>query len=105
MREWDAKVPRPTRRPRRNERIAALPMREITIAFYHKGFKFLLVEKQKVISGVFDKVTIDTLYWMANTGRVENLDYCIATGKEADVYRAKDSTGKYLAVKLYRIEC
>jgi RIO kinase 1 len=59
---------------------------------------------RKISQSVFDKHTIDTLYWMTNTKRISSIDYCIATGKEADVYRGIDSEGNHVALKIYRIE-
>jgi RIO kinase 1 len=58
----------------------------------------------KILQSVFDKRTIDTLYWMTNTKRISEIEFCIATGKEADIYRGIDSEGKYIAMKIYRIE-
>lgn len=66
--------------------------------------QILYMRDRKIIEDVFDTGTIDTLYWMTSTKRIAKIEFCIATGKEADVYRGLDSKGKYIAIKIYRIE-
>ena len=61
-------------------------------------------EHFKVYEGVFDNRTIKTLVLLASKGLFNTLDYCIATGKEADVFRATTHDGKHRALKIFRIE-
>lgn len=59
-------------------------------------------EDLKISEGVFDKDTLFTLYWFVNKGIFEILYGIVSTGKEANVYWAKDEKGKEYAVKIYR---
>jgi RIO kinase 1 len=61
------------------------------------------IEDLKVASEVFDKATLLTLYELANKGYIDLLYGVIKTGKESNVFLAKDSDGKPLAVKIHRI--
>jgi len=60
-------------------------------------------EAQKLESSVFDVRTLQLLSNYIKKKIVKSIDYPVATGKEADVFRASTETG-YLAVKIYRIE-
>jgi len=60
-------------------------------------------EQWKLESRVFDKQTLLCLSSMMKKGLFKSLDYPVATGKEADVYRASTETG-FLAVKIYRVD-
>ncbi len=60
-------------------------------------------EKRKLESAVFDVKTLQLLSNFIKKKIVKSIDYPMATGKEADVFRASTETG-YLAVKIYRIE-
>ncbi|MFH1447897.1 MAG: serine protein kinase RIO [Candidatus Micrarchaeota archaeon] len=59
--------------------------------------------RQKLESAVFDINTMKQLSNFISKGVIDSLDYPIATGKEADVFRATAGNG-YAAVKIYRIE-
>ncbi len=61
------------------------------------------VEDVRVASEVFDKTVLLTLYDLANRGVIDTLEGVVKTGKEANVFRARDSDGASLAVKIYRI--
>lgn len=62
-------------------------------------------EHFKIYEGVFDTKTLQTLVSLASKGFFNTLDFCISTGKEADVFRATMHDGKYRALKIYRVEC
>jgi len=65
---------------------------------------YLLKERKKLESYVFDKRTLLLLSKMINKGILKSVDYPISTGKEANVFRASDADGNYLAVKIYKIK-
>ncbi len=53
--------------------------------------------------GVFDRASLMVLTRFTRKGIFKSLDYCIAEGKEANVYRGTTADGKYVAVKIYRL--
>lgn len=53
--------------------------------------------------GVFSRQAMIDLQEFFYKKTIKSLDYCIAKGKEANVYRATTPSGDYLAVKIYRI--
>ena len=65
---------------------------------------FQIKEKKKIASEVFDKETLLTLSKIMKKGIVETIDYPVSTGKEANVFRATAQDGKYVAIKIYKIE-
>jgi RIO kinase 1 len=66
--------------------------------------KFQLKERFKIESSVFDRNTLLGLSKLLKKGIIETVDYCISTGKEANVFRATAPGGDYVAVKIYRVE-
>ncbi len=60
-------------------------------------------ERWKIEELVFDKQTLLSLNRIVKKGLIEEINYVVSTGKEANVYRAKAPRG-YLAVKIYKIE-
>ena len=58
---------------------------------------------RRVGSEVFDKITLKTLYKLANQGYLQILNGAISTGKEANVFKGIDDNGKFVAVKIYRV--
>ncbi len=58
---------------------------------------------RRVGSEVFDKITLETLYKLANQGYLQILNGAISTGKEANVFKGIDDGGNYVAVKIYRV--
>ena len=60
-------------------------------------------EAYKTLADVFDHPTLLTLYHMVNRGIFETFYGAVSTGKEANIFRALDKGGNYLAVKIYRI--
>jgi RIO kinase 1 len=65
---------------------------------------FLLKERFKLESEVFDRQTLMLLSSLMSKGTINNVDYPISTGKEANVFRATTPSGSLLAVKIYKIE-
>jgi RIO kinase 1 len=61
------------------------------------------LEDLKVSETVFDKFTLLTLYDIVNRGYFEVLYGAIKTGKESNVFLAKDSGGVSFAVKIHRM--
>jgi len=66
--------------------------------------KHQLKERFKIESTVFDKHTLLSLSKLLNKRIIRTVDYCISTGKEANVFRATAPGGHFVAVKIYRIE-
>lgn len=62
-----------------------------------------LKEQWGIEEGVFDKKTLLTVARIIKKGIIDSLDYCVSTGKEANVYRATKGN-ENLAVKIYKIE-
>ncbi len=58
---------------------------------------------RKVGSEIFDKITLETLYKLANQGYIDVLNGAISTGKEANVLTGITDDEKFVAVKIYRI--
>jgi len=65
---------------------------------------FLLKERFKVESEVFDRSTLLELSKLIGKGILETIENPISTGKEANVFRAKTPSGNYIAVKIYKME-
>ena len=61
------------------------------------------VEDKRVGSEVFDTITLNTLYKLANTGNIHRLNGAISTGKEANVFKGADEDDELVAVKIYRV--
>lgn len=64
-----------------------------------KGF-----QDRKIWEGVFDGSTLMVLYKMVNDGYIEAIGGLINSGKESNIYIAKNKKGKTLIVKIYLIE-
>ncbi|MDL2247090.1 serine protein kinase RIO [Methanobrevibacter sp. OttesenSCG-928-K11] len=60
-------------------------------------------EDRRVGSEIFDKITLETLYKLANQNYLDVLNGAISTGKEANVLKGVKSDSTYIAVKIYRI--
>ncbi len=65
---------------------------------------FLLKERFKVESEVFDRSTLLALSKLMGKGILQTVDNPISTGKEANVFRATTPSGSPIAVKIYKIE-
>jgi RIO kinase 1 len=61
-------------------------------------------EMRKVRNEVFDVLTLRTIYKLMEQKYFVRLEGVISTGKEANVFRAVDPSGNYVAVKIYRVE-
>ena len=59
--------------------------------------------ERKVGNEIFDKITLETLYKIANQGYIDVLNGAISTGKEANVLTGITDDEKFVAVKIYRI--
>ena len=58
----------------------------------------------KVVESVFDKATVLTVDKLIRKGIIKNLVGIVSTGKEANVYLAKDSNDVDLALKIFRTQ-
>lgn len=58
----------------------------------------------KIYQRVFDTYTLNNLAQLIRKGMFRSVDFPIATGKEADVYRGTTAEGGHVALKIYRIE-
>ena len=58
---------------------------------------------RKTGNEIFDKITLETLYKLANQGYIDVLNGAISTGKEANVLTGITDDEKFIAVKIYRI--
>ena len=58
---------------------------------------------RKTIDDVFDEATLKNIQQLFNRGVISTLENIIATGKEANVFRAKTLNGRNRAVKIYRL--
>jgi len=65
---------------------------------------FLLKERFKVESEVFDRSTLLALSKLIGKGILETVENPISTGKEANVFRATTPSGNYIVVKIYKME-
>lgn len=59
---------------------------------------------RKTFAKVFDTNVIRIIHTLASQGQFDHLEFTIATGKEAHVFRAVDSAGHHRAIKIYKIE-
>lgn len=59
---------------------------------------------KKIFEKVFDNHTIMSLHALAGKGYFDFVEFVVATGKEAHVFRAKDRSENFRAVKIYKIE-
>lgn len=66
--------------------------------------EYQLKERVKVESDVFDRKTLLALEKLLKKGIIKSVDYPISTGKEANVFRGTSSTGKFVAIKIYKIK-
>jgi RIO kinase 1 len=60
-------------------------------------------ESQKIMAEVFDQSTLMTLYHLMNKGVFDELHGVVSTGKEANIFLARDRDQNPLAIKIYRI--
>ncbi len=64
---------------------------------------FLLKERSKIESEVFDRMTLTVLSKMMKKGIIDTVEYPISTGKEANVFMAKTPEGSIIAIKIYKV--
>jgi len=58
----------------------------------------------KIEHGVFDESTLMAIYKLLTKGTIKSVESVVMEGKESVVLSAKDSEGKWLALKVYRVE-
>ena len=58
---------------------------------------------RKTVDDVFDEATLKNIQQLFSRGIIATLENIIATGKEANLFRAKTSDGHNRAVKIYRL--
>lgn len=58
---------------------------------------------RKIFAKVFDENAVMAIHYLATRGLFDEMEFVISTGKEAHVFRARDSSGNYRAVKVYKI--
>ncbi|MCX8167018.1 MAG: hypothetical protein N3E37_04155 [Candidatus Micrarchaeota archaeon] len=56
----------------------------------------------KVEQGVFDKKVLILLDSLFRKKILKSIDYCVSTGKEADVFRGTDFNDNFVAIKIFR---
>lgn len=59
---------------------------------------------RKIFDRVFDNQTIMTVHDLAKKGFFDVVEFIVSTGKEAHVFRAKDVSGNFRAVKIYKMD-
>lgn len=57
----------------------------------------------KTEAEVFNLRTMKTLSKLINDRFLDTLDFCVSTGKEANVFRGTTPNGDHIAVKIYRV--
>ena len=57
-----------------------------------------------IFAKIFDNSVTSALHTLAARGVFDVIEYVISTGKEAHVFRARTSGGKFLAIKIYKLE-
>lgn len=69
-----------------------------------EGPEFRKVDKanRATTEQVLDPRTRAILLKLIKSGLVEEINGCVSTGKEANVYHAKDAAGKHYAIKVYK---
>jgi RIO kinase 1 len=60
-------------------------------------------EGRKTVDDVFDESTLKNIQRLFNRGILSTVENIIATGKEANLFRAKTFDGRNRAVKIYRL--
>lgn len=59
-------------------------------------------DERQTMSEVFDDDTILGIYKLMKDGVIDTLEYPVSTGKEGNVFAARDPKGKMVALKIYR---
>lgn len=59
--------------------------------------------ERRLEEDVFDRASLFAITKLRRKGYFDVVDYCVAKGKEANVYRAMTKDGKYIALKIYRL--
>jgi len=69
---------------------------------YHKLFRIKDKSDRATVEQVLDSRISKILYKLINKGEIVEINGCISTGKEANVYHAIASNNKELAIKIYK---
>jgi RIO kinase 1 len=64
---------------------------------------FKTKESRKIFNDVFDKATFDVIMEFSRKKIIDQIEFCIATGKEGNVFRCKSGNNFY-ALKIYKVE-
>lgn len=59
--------------------------------------------ERRLEEDVFDRASLMAISKLRKKGYFDTVDYCIAKGKEANVYRATTKEGGFVAIKMYRL--
>ncbi len=59
--------------------------------------------ERRLEEDVFDRASLFAITKLRRKGYFDIVDYCVAKGKEANVYRATAKDGKFIALKIYRL--
>jgi RIO kinase 1 len=86
--------------------VVALPRDEAYDALEHKVMELRqntrTGDERQTMSEVFDDDTILGIYKLMKDGVIDTLEYPVSTGKEGNVFAARDPKGKMVALKIYR---
>src|SRR4051812_22607702 len=77
-------------------------MKKIAKADYSKAFRNKDKSDRATVEQVLDSRISRIIYKLINKGELTEVQGCISTGKEANVYYAKGQAGKELAIKIYK---
>ncbi|MFH1255747.1 MAG: serine protein kinase RIO [Candidatus Diapherotrites archaeon] len=58
---------------------------------------------RKIFAKVFDDHAVQAIHSLASKGLFDVVEFIVSTGKEAHVFRARDTSGNFRAVKIYKI--
>ncbi len=61
-----------------------------------------VVFNRKTFGEVFDKQTLLLLGTLISNGIIDQVDFPVSTGKEANIFRGTTPEGKFVAIKIYR---
>jgi len=59
-------------------------------------------DERKTLDEVFDRDTVLSIYKLMTDGDLDTIEYPVSTGKEGNVFAAKQPDGKLIALKVYR---
>lgn len=77
-------------------------IKNIDKSAYERLFRIKDKSDRATVEQVLDARISRILYKLVNKGEITEINGCISTGKEANVYHAKGAGGKELAIKIYK---